>query len=83
MDQKRNSCDPRFVLKQMIRTMTTNPMSKLSRCWPLKTTGAPLTRPCNLAKATTEPVKVMAPMTEPKLISMRLDVLMFPTVPMP
>ena len=45
---------------------------RLSRCWPRKTSGAPVISSWSLAKATTEPVKVSAPMTTPKLISMRL-----------
>ena len=42
-----------------------------------------MTRPCSLAKATTEPVKVMAPMIVPSPISIRLCVLMWPGEPMP
>ncbi len=35
-------------------------------CCPGNTTGAPDTSPCSLVKATTEPVKVMAPMATPR-----------------
>ena len=54
------------------------PSSALSRCWPRKTSGAPDTRPCSLAKATIEPVKVMAPITVPRPISIRLCILILP-----
>ena len=54
------------------------PSSALSGCWPRKISGAPVTRPCSLAKATIEPVKVMAPITVPSPISIRLWVLMWP-----
>ena len=37
--------------------------------------GAPVTSPCSLAKATIEPVKVIAPITVPSPISIRLWVL--------
>ena len=40
--------------------------------------GAPDMLPFNLAKAMIEPAKVMAPMATPKLISIRLCVLMIP-----
>ena len=42
------------------------PRRALSGCWPGKTSGAPVTSPCSLAKATIEPVKVMAPMAVPE-----------------
>ena len=45
--------------------------------------GAPLINACNLANAITEPVKVIAPITTPSDISMRLAVLIAPTEPMP
>ena len=54
------------------------PSSALSGCWPRKTSGAPVTRPCSLAKATIEPVKVMAPITVPRPISIRLCTLILP-----
>ena len=64
-------------------TTSAMPISALSGCWPRKISGAPETRPCSLAKATIEPVKVMAPMTVPSPISIRLWVLMLPGAPMP
>ncbi len=45
--------------------------------------GLPDMRPDSLAKAMTEPVKVMAPMATPSAISTRLAVLMLPGEPMP
>jgi hypothetical protein len=59
------------------------PSSAFSACWPRNTSGAPETRPCSLAKATTEPVKVMAPIAVPSPISIRLCILILPGVPMP
>ena len=59
------------------------PSRALSGCWPRKMSGEPETRPCSLAKATTEPVKVMAPMMVPSPISIRLCILMLPGAPMP
>jgi hypothetical protein len=44
--------------------------------------GAPLMRPDNFMKATTEPVNVSAPMATPSAISTRLDLWMAPKVPM-
>jgi hypothetical protein len=40
-------------------------MAAFSKCWPANLIGAPDMMPCSLAKAITEPVKVMAPMTMP------------------
>ena len=45
--------------------------------------GLPDMRPDSLAKAITEPVKVMAPMATPSDISSRLAAAMLPGVPMP
>jgi len=45
--------------------------------------GAPDIVPCNLAKAMTEPEKVMAPIATPRPISIRLTILMLPVTPMP
>ncbi len=42
-----------------------------------------MTRPCNLAKATIEPVKVIAPMAMPSAISTRLLPWIEPRTPMP
>ena len=65
------------------RSSRATPISALSGCWPRKISGAPDTRPCSLAKATIEPVKVMAPMMVPSPISIRLWVLIWPGAPMP
>ena len=59
------------------------PIAALSGCWPRKISGEPVTRPCSLAKATTEPVKVMAPITVPRPISIRLWVWILPATAMP
>jgi hypothetical protein len=39
--------------------------AKLSKCWPLKVTGLPLTLPDSLPKATIEAVKVIATIKAP------------------
>ena len=59
------------------------PSRALSGCWPRNTSGEPETRPCSLAKATIEPVKVMAPITVPSPISIRLCILILPGRPRP
>ena len=59
------------------------PIRALSGCWPRNTSGEPETRPCSLAKATIEPVKVMAPITVPSPISIRLCILILPGRPRP
>ena len=46
--------------------------TRFSRCWPGKVTGLPDTNPWSLVNATTEPLKVIAPMIAPRAISMRL-----------
>ena len=45
---------------------------RLNRRCPANTNGAPVINSCSLAKAITEPVKVIAPITMPTLTSMRL-----------
>jgi hypothetical protein len=45
--------------------------------------GLPDMRPSSFRKAMIEPVKVMAPMATPRLISMIAWVWMWPTVPTP
>ena len=59
------------------------PSSALSRCWPGKVIGAPLMMPWSLPKAMIEPVKVIAPIAVPMLISTRLPTSICPNVPMP
>ena len=44
--------------------------------------GAPLMRPESFMNAITEPVNVMAPMATPSAISTRLDLWIWPRVPM-
>ncbi len=63
--------------------MMPTPRAALIGCCSGKTSGAPVTRPCNFAKATIEPVKVMAPIAVPRPISIRLPSLMAPGVPRP
>ena len=59
------------------------PKAAFSLCWPIKVMGAPDMMPCNLAKAMTEPEKVMAPMAVPRPISTRLMAGMEPMAPRP
>jgi len=61
----------------MPRPIVSAPSTPLSRCWPLKVTGAPWNRrnlylPESLPKAMTEPEKVMAPMAAPRKSSILL-----------
>ena len=49
---------------QTISATIRMPSRALSGCWPGKTSGAPDIRPCSLAKAMIEPVKVMAPIAD-------------------
>ena len=67
---------------QMIASSRTTPRPAFSMCCMLKTSGLPLTSPWSLAKATSEPVKVMAPIATPSAISIRLPTRMSPRVPM-
>ena len=52
-------------------------------CCNRKVNGLPLTRPCNLANATTDPVKVTAPIAVPIAISTRLSAKIARRVPIP
>ena len=65
-----------------IRPMIAIPITKLRKCWPLKTKGFPVTIPCSFPKAIIEPVKVIAPIAVPSAISIRLPVGIDPTAPM-
>ena len=67
---------------QTIASSSTTPRPAFSMCCMLKTSGLPLTRPWSLAKATSEPVKVMAPIATPSAISIRLPTRTLPRVPM-
>ncbi len=53
------------------------------RCRAGRMIGLPDMRPDSLAKAITEPVKVMAPTATPSDISNRLSAAILPGVPMP
>ena len=68
---------------QATSSTVTTPRMAFSGCWPVKVIGAPLMTPCSLAKAMTDPVKVIAPMAAPIDISIRLLTWMSPGVPMP
>ncbi len=68
---------------QTISATMAIPWAAFKGCCIGKTSGLPETSPCSLAKATTEPVKVMAPMAMPIDISMRLATLMSPATPIP
>ncbi len=59
------------------------PISAFTACWPGKVSGAPETSPCSLAKATIEPVKVIAPMASPSPISISERTSIAPGAPMP
>ena len=74
---------PPFQANHTSSTAMAMPSSAFSGCWPRKISGEPVTRPCSLAKATIEPVKVMAPITVPSPISIRLCILILPGEPMP
>ena len=53
---------PDWVVHSRITSRTVSAPRKAFRiCWPVNTSGLPVTRPCSLAKATTEPEKVIAP----------------------
>src|SRR5689334_958070 len=54
------------------------PMARFSQCWAGNITGSPDIVPDSLAKAMIEPEKVIAPMTMPSDISMRLAKRMAP-----
>ena len=62
---------------------TMRPTKALTARWPVKVTGALCINPCSLAKATTEPVKVTAPMAVEAMISTRLCVASPPSRGMP
>ena len=68
---------------QMMQSSSTMPRPAFSMCCMLNTSGLPLTSPWSLAKATSEPVKVMAPIATPSAISIRLPTRMLPATPMP
>src|SRR5665213_3238571 len=67
-----NCSGPCAMVNQTMQLISANPSSALSGCCSGKTSGRPVIRPCSLPKAMIEPVKVMAPMAVPRLISTRL-----------
>ena len=68
---------------QTIASSSAMPKPAFSVCCMLNTSGLPVTSPWSLAKATSEPVKVMAPIATPSAISTRLPTRMSPGTPMP
>ncbi len=70
--RSQNAASDSVTTKIAINAIRSTPSAAFSRCWPVKISGAPETRPCNLAKATIEPVKVIAPIVSPSAISIRL-----------
>ena len=73
-----NAASPCPATNQAPEASISNANARLSGCWPAKTTGRPDTSPCNLAKASTEPVKVKAPIAMPSTISILLSSRMAP-----
>ena len=59
------------------------PIRRFIRCCFGNVSGDPDTKPCNFVNATIEPVNVIAPIVTPRPISTRLDVCIFPGLPMP
>src|SRR5262245_39298222 len=77
-----NAPSPPDWQNQTISTTVRPASARLIRCRAGRMIGLPDMRPLSLAKAITEPVKVMAPMATPSDISMRLAGAMLPGVPM-
>ena len=75
-----NHCASGFSTSHTVTAIKPMPSSALNGCWPGKVSGVPVMMPCSLPKAMTEPVKVIAPIAVPMLISMRLTALMLPSV---
>ena len=72
-----------MVTKSTISTTSAMPSAMLMKWRPPIMIGLPDMRPSSLRKAMTEPVKVMAPMATPRLISISAWAWMSATVPMP
>ena len=66
-----------------ISSSSNTPSPALSRCWPVKTSGRPVIKPCYFPKATTDPVNVIAPIAMPIDISTRLLRWIEPRTPIP
>ena len=64
-------------MKQAIKI----PINPFNICWPLNTIGEPDMIPCNFKNAITDPENVIAPIEAPNDISIKLAVLILPTVP--
>ncbi|ODN65932.1 hypothetical protein A6302_04480 [Methylobrevis pamukkalensis] len=66
-----------------ISTTSSSARPALITCRPGSMIGLPLIRPSSLRKAITEPVKVIAPIATPRLISTSAWAWIAPTSPMP
>ena len=71
--QKASFIDPPLTTSTTISATMITPMAMFSRWRAGSMIGAPLILPFSLAKAITEPVKVMAPMATPSESSIRLS----------
>ena len=76
--QKAHVAAPAVPIRMPIRKTSPSARPTLIRCRAGRMIGAPLMLPFSLAKAITEPVKVMAPMATPRLSSM-IDSVLMPT----
>ena len=65
----------------MIETTIEIPINPFNICWPLNIIGEPDMIPCNFKNAITDPENVIAPIEAPNDISIKLAVLILPTVP--
>ncbi len=77
--QKAQIAVPPVPIRMPIRKTRASARAMLMRCRAGSRIGAPLMRPSSLAKAMTEPVKVMAPMATPRLSS-TMDRVLIPPV---
>ncbi|MNV46256.1 hypothetical protein D3C71_1380800 [compost metagenome] len=80
--QKAQMAVPPVPISTPIRKTRARARAMLIRCRAGSRMGEPLIRPSSLAKAMTEPVKVMAPMATPRLNSTIDKVLMPPSAVM-
>ena len=76
MAQKAHLASPPLTTRTPIKATTARPMARFIRWRAGRMIGAPLMLPFSLAKAISEPVKVMAPMAMPSDSSIRLSSLM-------
>ncbi len=69
------------IAKRAVRTTIATSVPRLMTWRAGRMIGAPLILPLSLAKAMTEPEKVIAPIAAPSVISIRLTVRMLPSAP--